>query len=736
MIAIVIVELALDREFDYTIPAGMPVEVGMLVEVPFGHQTKRGYVVGLKETSTFKKLKSIGKLVSDKALIQPEIMELARWMADYYITPFEQVIKTVLPSAVRGKDARFKEVYFVVPTPKASDEAAAAQLRKRAPKQAAALDVLIASGTLSMAELAKAAGTTSAAIRTLEEKGMVEITLEPMGRDPLAGMHFLKTKPLTLTAEQGSALEIIQQSIDTLDPPVVLLFGVTGSGKTEVYLQAIQEILKQDKGAIVLVPEIALTPQTVRRFRSRFGNDIGVLHSHLSDGERHDEWHRIADGEVRIVVGARSALFAPVKDLALIVVDEEHEGSYKQDEAPRYQARDIAVMRGHMQKCAVVLGTATPSVESYHNTLINKFACANLTARVDDREMPMVHVVDMRNESVLQGGPTVFSGDLRTAIQDRLDRQEQVMLLLNRRGYATSLICPKCGHVEECHHCSVSMTYHRKRNELACHICGDLRKVPNCCPNSACRTPHFKFAGLGTEKIEGMLHGMFPRAVIRRMDSDTMTRKGSYEKVLGEFRTGKIDILVGTQMIAKGLHFPNVTLVGVIYADTTLHMPDFRAGERTFQLITQVSGRAGRGEIPGEVIIQTYTPSHPSIQSARTLDYEGFFDEELAFRKSLHYPPFSRLVCIPIRGPQEALVAYTAEQFHKALEKEVDAPSVMMSTAVPAPIARMKGKFRYQIMMRAPHPRRMSQPIRKALACFTWPPKVTCTVDVDAVSLM
>jgi primosomal protein N' (replication factor Y) len=710
MIAIVIVELALDREFDYTIPDDMPVEVGMLVEVPFGRQTKRGYVVGLKETSAFGKLKSIGKLVSDKALIQPEIMKLARWMADYYITPFEQVIKAVLPSAVRGKDARFKEVYFAVPTPKASDEAALAQLRKRAPKQAAALDVLVASGTLSMAELAKAARTTSA--------------------------WFLKTKPKELTAEQGSALEIIRQSIDTLDPPVVLLFGVTGSGKTEVYLQAIQEVLEQDKGAIVLVPEIALTPQTVRRFRSRFGNDIGVLHSHLSDGERHDEWHRIADGEVRIVVGARSALFAPVKDLALIVVDEEHDGSYKQDEAPRYHARDIAVMRGHMHKCAVVLGTATPSVESYHNTLINKFACANLSCRVDDREMPMVHVVDMRNESVLQGGPSVFSGDLRTAIQDRLDRQEQVMLLLNRRGYATSLICPKCGHVEECHHCSVSMTYHRKRNELACHICGDLRKVPNCCPNSACRTPHFKFSGLGTEKIEGMLHGMFPRAVIRRMDSDTMTRKGSYEKVLGEFRTGKIDILVGTQMIAKGLHFPNVTLVGVIYADTTLHMPDFRAGERTFQLITQVSGRAGRGDIAGEVIIQTYTPSHPSIQSARTLDYDGFFDEELAFRKSLHYPPFSRLVCITIRGPQEALVAFTAEQFHKALEKEVDASSVMMSTAVPAPIARMKGQFRYQIMLRAPHPRRMSQPIRKALAGFTWPPKVKCTVDVDAVSLM
>jgi primosomal protein N' (replication factor Y) len=693
-------------------------------------------VVGLKETSEFKKLKPIGKLLSKKALIEPEIMALARWMADYYITPFEQVIKTVLPSAVRGKDAKFKEVYFVVPTPKASDESALVALRKKAPKQAAALDVLLASGTLPMSELAKASGTSSAAVRALEERGLVEITLEPMGRDPLAGMNFLKTKALKLSPEQQASLELINQSVETGDPSVVLLFGVTGSGKTEVYLQAIHEVLEQGKGAIVLVPEIALTPQTVRRFRSRFGNDIGVLHSHLSDGERHDEWHRISDGEVRIVVGARSALFAPVKNLALIVVDEEHEGSYKQDEAPRYHARDIAVMRGHLQKCAVVLGTATPSVESYHNTLIKKYAVANLSGRVDDRQMPLIHIVDMRKEAVLQGGPSVFSKDLQAAIQGRLERQEQIMLFLNRRGYATSLICPKCGHVEECLHCSVSMTYHRKRNELACHICGDLRKVPKCCPNAACRTPDFKYAGLGTEKIEGMLRGMFPKAIIGRMDSDTMTRKDSYQKILGEFRTGKIDILVGTQMIAKGLHFPNVTLVGVIYADTTLHMPDFRAGERTFQLITQVSGRAGRGEIAGEVIIQTYTPSHPAIQSARTLDYERFFDEELEFRKALHYPPYSHLVCITVRGAQDALVAFTAEQFHKALEKEVDPTFVMMSTSVPAPIARIKGLFRYQIMMRAQNTRRMSQPVRKVMETFKWPPKVKVTIDVDAVSLM
>ena len=737
-VARVVVDLALDREFDYLVPDHLQnlVSIGTQVEVPFGRTRKRGFILGLKDKSEFPELKPLGKLVGEKPLIQPEILELAQWMADYYAAPIEQVIKTVLPSAVRKKDAKFKEVLFVVPTELASDEEKAAEVRKRAPKQAAALDVLIATGTLSLAELAKAADAPTSAVRALEDKGFVRITKEPMARDPLAGQNFLRTKNLVLTPEQEVALDRTIHALENGDPKVILLFGVTGSGKTEVYLQAIEYALKRDKGAIVLVPEIALTPQTVERFHARFGDEIGVLHSHLSDGERHDEWHKIRDGKVRVVVGARSALFAPVENLGLIVVDEEHEQSYKQEETPRYNARDVAVMRGHLQGCAVMLGSATPSVESFHNAHLGKYECVNLSGRVDDRKMPVIRVVDMRHEHELQGEFSIFSRDLIAAIHERIARHEQVMIFLNRRGFATSLICSKCGYVEECVNCSVAMTYHRKTDVIACHLCGDVRKVPNRCPEKTCADPEFKKKGMGTERIESIMKAMFKKAVVRRMDSDTMTRKDSYQQILGQFRTGKIDILIGTQMIAKGLHFPNVTLVGVINADTTLHMPDFRAGERTFQLITQVSGRAGRGEIAGEVFLQTYTPSHPAIQAARSLDYDTFMDQELEFRRALKYPPFSHMVCVTIRCPDEALGELTASHFYKLLEPMLDSVHVVSASPTVAPIAKMKGSFRFQIIMRAQYTRRMTIPLRHALKQFKWPSKVHFTVDVDALSLM
>jgi primosomal protein N' (replication factor Y) len=370
----------------------------------------------------------------------------------------------------------------------------------------------------------------------------------------------------------------------------ILLFGVTGSGKTEVYLQGIQHALDQGKGAIMLVPEISLTPQTLERFRGRFGNEIAVLHSHLSEGERHDEWHRIRSGKARIVVGARSALFAPVENLGVILVDEEHEGSYKQEEAPRYHARDVAVMRGKMHKAAVVLGSATPSVESYHNALRGKYELVRLSRRVDDRQMPNLRIIDMRLDSGVSGKPGILSRDLVDAVRLRMDRGEQTMLFLNRRGFSTSMICPTCGHVATCPNCSVSLTFHKHAGELRCHYCGEAQRVPDRCPNAECRDPAFKFSGTGTERVESIIRQCFPHAVIQRMDRDTMTAKDSYRKVLGDFRTGKIDILVGTQMIAKGLHFPNVTLVGVINADTTLNIPDFRAAERTLQLLIQVAG--------------------------------------------------------------------------------------------------------------------------------------------------
>ncbi|MEM7395301.1 MAG: primosomal protein N', partial [Verrucomicrobiota bacterium] len=427
-----------------------------------------------------------------------------------------------------------------------------------------------------------------------EAKGLVDIKARQVLRDPQAGRHILETTPLELMPQQADALETIKGSISTLKPPVILLHGVTGSGKTEVYLQAIQYALDQGKGAIVLVPEISLTPQMVERFVGRFGETIAVLHSHLSSGERHDEWHRVHRGKARIAVGARSALFAPVKNPGLIVVDEEHEHTYKQEETPRYNARDVAVMRGRLEKCSVVLGSATPALESYQNAMNGKYHRITMPHRVDHRKMPRIRIVDMRSARGKEGQIQALSPELVEAIDDRLNNAEQVMLFLNRRGFATSLICPSCGFVSECNQCSVSLTYHKGSNDLHCHVCGEIKRVPDRCPQPDCGDPAFKFSGLGIQRVEEVVKKIFTRARVLRMDSDTTTRKGSHALYLDKFRRHEVDILVGTQMIAKGLDFPNVTLVGVVYADTMLHMPDFRSGERTYQLLTQVAGRAGR----------------------------------------------------------------------------------------------------------------------------------------------
>ncbi len=736
-IAKVVVEIALNREFDYLIPEGLrdDIKVGTQVVVPFGRSEARGYVIALADSSDRRDLKEIRDRVGRKALVEESILKLARWIGEYYAAPVEHAVRAVLPSAVRKKGAGFKERLMVFPTAIATDEMAVVPLRKKAPKQAAVLDVLLGGKQMFLNHLARAAHTTAGTIRGLEAKGFVTIGRSAQRRDPAAGQSILRTQPLELMPQQTEALRKVKQSIDTLKPAVVLLFGVTGSGKTEVYLQGIQHAMDRGKGAIVLVPEISLTPQTIERFRGRFGDCIAVLHSSLSEGERHDEWHRIHEGKARIVIGARSALFAPVKDLGLIVVDEEHEPTYKQEDSPRYNARDAAVMRGHMEGCAVVLGSATPSLESFHNAGRGKYEMVRLPHRVDHRKMPAVRVVDMRVEAEREGHVNVFSRDLIQAIQSRLERSEQTMLFLNRRGFATSLVCPKCGHVAECDQCSVAMTYHKQTDQLVCHICAARRKVPARCPNPDCRDPAFRYAGFGTQRVESVIARCFPKARIRRMDSDTTTGKDSHRIILGDFRTGKIDILVGTQMIAKGLHFPNVTLVGVIFADMSLHLPDFRAAERTFQLLTQVAGRAGRGEVTGEVIVQTYTPFHPAIQAARRLDYEGFYHQEIEFRRELSYPPFAHLVCLTLRGPVEERVSFSGQAFVKALEPLLP-KAVVLAGPAPAPLARAKGVYRYQIMLRAPATRQMTDPLKKALSAFKWPEQVTCSVDVDALSLL
>lgn len=737
LIAKVVVDIALDREFDYLLPDSLREKVflGSTVVVPFGRSERFGYVVGFADSSERSDLKSVVAVSGKVPLLTADILKLARWMGEYYCAPVEHAVRTVLPGAVRRKGARFKECLFAFPIAEGKSLSAADldKLRNRSPGQALALEILNASGEgMALAELSRRASVGVGAIRGLEKKGLARIESSEVGRNPMTGRTVLPTVPRVPTPEQAAALDLIKRSVDTVCPPVVLLNGVTGSGKTEVYLQAIAHALASGKGATVLVPEISLTPQTVERFRSRFGDDIAVLHSQLSDGERHDEWHRIREGKARIAIGARSAVFAPVKNLGLIVVDEEHDTSYKQDESPRYNARDVAVMRGRMEHCAVLLGSATPSFESFYNAQNGKYTMVMLTKRVDNREMPSVRAIDMRVEAERSGRRGIFSRDLVSAISLRLDRAEQTILFLNRRGFSTSLQCPKCGFVARCPLCSIAFTYHRVSEGLRCHVCGGSRRVPDKCPE--CGDPAFKFSGMGTQKIEGIVTKLFPRARVRRMDSDAMGAKDSYEEVLGDFRTGKIDILVGTQMIAKGLDFPNVTLIGVIYADLSLHVQDFRAGERTFQLLTQVAGRAGRGDVPGEVLVQTYTPSAPAIRSAMAMDYKGFYEKECRERRELQYPPFSRLVCITARGPSDERVTYGMKMLAGRL-KAVMPEAVTVRGPAPAPLAKAKGLFRHQLMLRAKLVNTITAPLKEVLRTFEWPPKVTCSIDVDAISL-
>ena len=741
VVARVTLEIALRKEFDYLIPPELvgQVEVGSRVKVPFGPRQVMGCVTALIETSTHTNLKPLSKVIGARSLVTPGILELARWIGDYYCCAPEIALKSVLPEAVRKEREGWRERLFVRSAAPGGDSP---KLTKR---QQEILKIVEERRELPLQELLALAGTTANTIRRLEDKGLVAIALQVSERDPYARESILPTQPLALNAEQGKSLAQIIAVMDGSGPGVgsatFLLHGVTGSGKTEVYLQAIAHALERGKGAIVLVPEIALTPQTVERFKARFSHGplktlVAVLHSHLSAGERHDEWHKIRQGRARIVIGARSAIFAPVEPLGLIIVDEEHEHSYKQEESPRYHARDVAVVRGRMEKAIVVLGSATPSLESYHNAKKGKYGLLEMPSRADDKKMPLVRVVDMRQEGNKGKGPPIFAQRLKDAITTRLERKEQTILFLNRRGFATSLQCPKCGYVAECPNCSVSLTYHRRAQRLCCHICGHAAAPPNVCPNDQCRNAAIRFAGLGTEKIEDVLTKLFPKANVRRMDSDALQRKEDYRTILGDFRRGKIDILVGTQMIAKGLHFPNVTLVGIIHADLSLHQADFRAAERTFQLITQVAGRAGRGDVEGEVIVQTFTPFHPAIQFARRHDFTGFYDEEVGFREQLRYPPLGRVALLTLKGRNEEKVAFSAEHLRKELEKVLkDWKDLIIAGPAPAPLARAETFYRHQLMLRSGRMSHLSRELARLLMVLKLPEEVTLAVDIDPVNL-
>jgi primosomal protein N' (replication factor Y) len=735
----VIIDRAIHRELDYLIPDTLAerVAVGSRVRVPFRDKSALATVLAILDRSEAEGIRPIEAIVGEAPVLSGELLELGKWMSAYYCCPIETVIRSLLPQVVRRAEVGWKKQLFVQPSGKI-DQEELDKLRRRAPRQAELLEAITKlEAPIPAAELLRQTSSDSQTLRALVKRGLAETREQSVVRDPHGDEQFVPTGNLELNAEQVIALKEVNAALDSPENArPILLHGVTGSGKTEIYLQAIRGALERGRSAIVLVPEISLTPQTVERFKGRFAeaqDAVAVLHSHLSEGERHDEWHKINSGRARIVIGARSAVFAPLRNLGLIVVDEEHENTYKQEEAPRYHARDVAVVRGKIEKCVVVLGTATPSLESYHNATTGKYRLATLSQRVDENQMPLMRIVDLRLERRKQKAAAILSEKLRAAIGDRLEKREQTILFLNRRGFSTSLLCSNCGEARDCPNCSVALTFHRNMARLSCHLCGHTAAVPRKCP--ACAKDALIYAGFGTEKVEANVSQIFPNAIVRRMDADSMTRKESYRETLRSFRAGKIDILVGTQMIAKGLHFPNVTLVGIINADLSLHMPDFRAGERTFQLLTQVAGRAGRGETLGEVFVQTYTPFSPSVQFARHHDFAGYFQQELEFRERCDFPPFKHAILITVRSAHEARAKFSAETLTRRL-KETLGSEFILGDPTPAPLEKLQGQFRFHILMRGEAIVRLSRLVRETLDKLSFPEDVAVAVDVDPYQLL
>ena len=746
-IARVALDGAASQFFDYSVPETLRQAVvpGSRVRVPLGRRETEGTVIALPERSDFSgRLRPVSSVSTGSPALTPALVRLALWMADYYIAPVGLCVRTMLPPTVRGGgkagggDGFAREL-----TVAAAEKMPEVEQTRR---QAEILSWL-AGGEQLLSGFCRTWGVSPETLRRMEREGLVAIRNRVRRRDPLAGRRVAPSSPLPLNAEQRAALEMIVAALPP-EPTAesgarqcgparpVLLHGVTASGKTEVYLQAIAETLRRGYGAIVLVPEISLTPQTIRRFVARFGDVVAVLHSQLGPGERHDEWHRLRSGEAKVAVGPRSALFAPVERLGLVVVDEEHEPSYKQDETPRYHARDVAAVRAKFERCALVLGSATPSLESWRNAETGKFAIARMTRRATSFQLPSTTIVDMRVEAApnsggLPGGGArlVFSDTLVKAIRTRLDYGEQTMLFLNRRGWAPRVGCPKCGRTETCENCSVAMTYHRDDEVLRCHVCGAWRPVPSVCPD--CGEEGYRLAGVGTQRVETIARTLFPKARIERMDLDVTSRKCSHEEILARFRAGKTDILVGTQMIAKGLDFPNVTLAGILNADAGLAVPDFRAAERTFQLVAQMAGRAGRGDRPGDVIVQTWHPDAPAIRLAARENFAEFAAAEIEERRELSYPPFTRFCLVTVKGSAREAVEECAARFADAAGR--DDPRWKLGDPVPAPVEKANGVWRFQLTLRSADSVLLHERLRGALSAVQTPGDISISCDVDAL---
>lgn len=735
----VAVPLHVAQTFTYRLtPELSQAKPGARIKVPFGRKLLTAYIVALHDQLPSDlglaeaEIKDAATLIDLEPVCTAEILQLARWVAEYYASPIGEVIKATLPPGINPPP----QGTFVKPKLRRFVKATDLKPEKITSKQQHVLEVLALKGPMALQALLKEAAVGAATVSLLEKKGAVEIFDEAVRRDPLAHASALPIEDFTLTSAQAAVLESIEQQVDQETYGAFLLHGVTGSGKTEIYIRAMRAALARGRSAMMLVPEIALTPVFSRRLRSHFGDQVAIFHSSLQRGERFDEWTRVRNGDARVVIGTRSAVFAPVQNLGLIVVDEEHESTYRQQESPYYNARDTAIMRAQKESATVVLGSATPSLESFHNARSGKYQMLKLPERIAARPMAPARIVDMRAVFVRHGKPRVFSDELLDAIQQTHDRGEQSIILLNRRGYSSFILCRSCGETVQCPNCDVTLTYHRSERVIVCHYCNHRQAVPKVCP--ACSKKYIYYVGEGTEQIEEMLTQLFPALRVARIDRDTTARRRVFEQTLSDFSDGKIDMLVGTQMLAKGHDFPNVTLVGVVSVDAGLALPDFRSAERTFQLITQVAGRAGRGDRPGQVLIQTYHPYHYALRHACAQDYEGFYNEEIHYRENHSYPPFVALGSVLVHGPDLGRVRNDSLELRKQLDAANEQRRCRILGPAPAPLARLKGEHRFQLLLKSRsrrHLREVADAALKAVA-ENGVNLRSVNLEIDPVSIM
>ncbi|WP_155590182.1 primosomal protein N' [Lysinibacillus cavernae] len=796
LIAEVIVDVStyhVDRPFDYQVPSEWVsvIELGCRVKVPFGPRNVLGFIVGLKKETDvpLTKLKSITQILDMEPVLTEELLQMAKWLKNNTICYEIDALQVMLPSALRAKyekmiklqkaqnlpeevqlifgkrqqvnfkeferadllpllkqlvaenvvtienvvkqQGNVKEIRMVKITEDQQLIEQAIEQSSRAAKQRLLLQWMCQhlGEVRPPQQICEETGVSLSVLEAVIDKGAAQFVQEEVFRDPFT-KDVSRTHALQLTDEQQVALQALTTAMEQQLAQTFLLHGVTGSGKTEVYLQAIQKVLDEGKDAIMLVPEIALTPQMTERFRSRFGEMVAVMHSGLSVGEKYDEWRKIQQGKVRVVVGARSAIFAPFTNIGLIILDEEHESTYKQEDSPRYHARDVAIWRSEFYKCPIILGSATPALESFARAKKGVYTLLSLKQRALHQALPTVFIADMREE-LRHGNRSMFSESLIEAIRVRLEKNEQMVLFLNRRGYSSFVLCRDCGTVVQCPNCDISLTYHRTTEKLKCHYCGYEEHVPQICPQ--CQSDHIRYFGTGTQKVEEELFKLFPEARVLRMDVDTTKHKGAHEEILEAFGAGLADILLGTQMIAKGLDFPNITLVGVLSADTSLHLPDYRAAERTFQLLTQVSGRAGRHDKPGEVIIQTYTPEHYAIELAKTQEYEPFYEREMFLRRRSSYPPYYFVALVQLSHEDVMMAAEYAGRVADWLRGNLS-HQVSIIGPTTASIARLQNRYRYQCLIKYKIEPNLIPVLQRLLAMYRaeWIKQgILMTVDLD-----